>query len=88
MIRAFSCATPDGEARGIQPEVHASVLRGLLFAERKTGWNVLATKAIFDRHGRVLQGPPPRPLPKIQLEQRGDQVFAVGVERQEAGEGI
>jgi Rieske Fe-S protein len=30
--------------------------------------------------GRVLQGPPPRPLPRIRLEQRGDEVFAVGVE--------
>jgi nitrite reductase/ring-hydroxylating ferredoxin subunit len=29
--------------------------------------------------GRVLQGPPPRPLPKIELEQRGGRVFAVGV---------
>jgi Rieske Fe-S protein len=37
--------------------------------------------------GGVLQGPPPRPLPKIQLEQRGDQVFAIGVEAQEHGEG-
>ena len=37
--------------------------------------------------GRVLQGPPPRPLPKIHLEQRGDQVFAIGMEAQEYGEG-
>jgi Rieske Fe-S protein len=29
--------------------------------------------------GRVLQGPPPRPLPRIQLEQRGGQIYAVGV---------
>jgi nitrite reductase/ring-hydroxylating ferredoxin subunit len=30
--------------------------------------------------GRVLQGPPPRPLPRVRLEQRGDDVVAVGVE--------
>ena len=30
--------------------------------------------------GRVLQGPPPRPLPRIRLEQRGDDIVAVGVE--------
>ena len=30
--------------------------------------------------GRVLQGPPPRPLPRIQLEQRGDELMATGVE--------
>lgn len=29
--------------------------------------------------GRVLQGPPPRPLPQIRLEQRGDDVVAVGL---------
>jgi Rieske Fe-S protein len=30
--------------------------------------------------GRVLQGPPPRPLPRIRLEQRGDDIVAVGIE--------
>jgi Rieske Fe-S protein len=28
--------------------------------------------------GRVLQGPPPRPLPRIDLVQRGNQLIAVG----------
>ena len=31
------------------------------------------------RTGAVLQGPPPRPLPRVQLERRGDQVIAMGV---------
>lgn len=30
--------------------------------------------------GRVLQGPPPRPLPRIVLERRGDEVWATGVD--------
>lgn len=30
--------------------------------------------------GRVLQGPPPRPLPRIRLSQRGDEILAVGME--------
>jgi Rieske Fe-S protein len=29
--------------------------------------------------GRVLQGPPPRPLPRVLLEQRGDLLIAVGL---------
>ena len=29
--------------------------------------------------GAVLYGPPPRPLPRIALEQRGDDVWAVGM---------
>jgi Rieske Fe-S protein len=30
--------------------------------------------------GRVLQGPPPRPLPKVMLEQRGEELVAVGLD--------
>ena len=30
--------------------------------------------------GRVLQGPPPRPLPRILLERRGDGLWAVGID--------
>jgi Rieske Fe-S protein len=30
-------------------------------------------------NGRVLQGPPPRALPQIRLEQRGDDLVAVGL---------
>lgn len=32
------------------------------------------------RTGRVLQGPPPRPLPRIVLERRGDRLVATGVD--------
>ncbi|MEX0791217.1 MAG: Rieske (2Fe-2S) protein [Actinomycetota bacterium] len=31
-----------------------------------------------ERTGAVLAGPPPRPLPKIRLEERSDGVYAVG----------
>jgi Rieske Fe-S protein len=30
--------------------------------------------------GRVLQGPPPRPLPRILLEERGGELWAVGID--------
>jgi Rieske Fe-S protein len=30
--------------------------------------------------GRVLQGPPPRPLPRVRLERRGDLLVAVGID--------
>jgi Rieske Fe-S protein len=30
-------------------------------------------------NGRVLQGPPPRPLPQVILETRGDEIVAVGL---------
>lgn len=34
--------------------------------------------------GRVLQGPPPRPLPQVRLEQRGDDLVAVGMVKAES----
>ena len=37
--------------------------------------------------GRVLQGPPPRPLPMIRIEERGGDIVATGVELQGGGEG-
>jgi Rieske Fe-S protein len=33
------------------------------------------------RTGAVLQGPPPRPLPRVVLERRGDQLVAMGLQR-------
>ena len=36
------------------------------------------------KDGRVLQGPPQRPLPRILLQQKGDELFAVGVDLGEA----
>ncbi|HSD28555.1 MAG TPA: Rieske 2Fe-2S domain-containing protein, partial [Vicinamibacteria bacterium] len=36
----------------------------------------------FDaRDGSVLAGPPPRPLPRVTLERRGDDLWAVGIRR-------
>lgn len=35
--------------------------------------------------GRVLQGPPPRPLPRIVLRRDGDTILAVGVDNQSEG---
>ena len=38
-------------------------------------------EGVFDlRSGRVLAGPPPRPLPRVLLEVRGDDVYATGIE--------
>ncbi len=36
--------------------------------------------------GQVLRGPPPRPLPRIVIERRGNELFAVGVVIQRTGE--
>ena len=39
----------------------------------------------FGMDGRVLQGPPPRPLPRIELAQRGGQLVAIRVITREEG---
>jgi Rieske Fe-S protein len=31
--------------------------------------------------GKVLAGPPPRPLPRIELEHKGDELWATGIQR-------
>jgi nitrite reductase/ring-hydroxylating ferredoxin subunit len=42
-------------------------------------------EGFFDlKTGVVLAGPPPRPLPRITLEIRGDDVYATGIERRTA----
>ena len=35
---------------------------------------------LFNLEGQPIAGPPTRPLPRVQLEQRGDQLFAIGLE--------
>ncbi len=35
--------------------------------------------------GRVLQGPPPRPLPRVRLLERGGRIFAAGIDVQAEG---
>ncbi len=37
------------------------------------------------RTGQVLQGPPPRPLPRIRLRREGDRLLAVGIDLQNEG---
>ena len=60
----------------------------MYYAADATGSSARATRAISPpTNGRVLQGPPPRPLPRVRLEQRGDELVAVGMSQEgdEAG---
>ena len=39
-------------------------------------------EGFFDaRDGKVLSGPPPRPLPRVELEKRGEDLWAIGLSR-------
>jgi Rieske Fe-S protein len=35
---------------------------------------------LFNLQGQPVAGPPTRPLPRITVEQRGDQLYATGME--------
>ena len=68
------------DVRGLQPEVHASLLRR---RAARSGRNATARAIVgtFDLDtGRPLAGPPRRPLPRITLEIRGGIIYATGVE--------
>jgi Rieske Fe-S protein len=69
-----------GDTRGLQPGVHAPVLRGgaRLRGGRTPGLPV-PRGLLRSATGRNIAGPPPRPLPQIELEVVGDEVYAVGV---------
>jgi Rieske Fe-S protein len=33
----------------------------------------------FDEQGKVLAGPPPRPLPRVEISREGDELWATGM---------
>lgn len=71
---------PDGELVAYSQKcthlacaVVPKIEEGVLHCPCHQGYFDLAT-------GRNIAGPPPRPLPRIELEVAGDEVFAVGIE--------
>ena len=58
------------------------------FNAEKTQLDCPCHNGTFDaRTGRVLGGPPPRPLPRIALKIENGEIFASGLAAQEGGEG-
>jgi len=58
----------------------------VVYAPKKERFECPCHQGYFSaRDGRVLQGPPQRPLPRIVLERRGDRLIAVGVDLQAEG---
>jgi Rieske Fe-S protein len=71
---------PDGELAAFsQTCTHLSC--AVYYAAEKNRLECPCHEGYFSvNDGRVLQGPPPRPLPQIRVEERGGQVVATGVE--------
>jgi Rieske Fe-S protein len=52
----------------------------VLYEERTRRLECPCHEGFFEcETGRVLSGPPPRPLPVVALEQRGDEIWAIGM---------
>ena len=61
--------------------MHASLLRGLLLDESSNRLECPCHQGFFSiADGAVLQGPPRRPLPRVVLERRGDELVAIRME--------
>ena len=71
---------PDGELAAFSQKcTHLSC--AVYYAAEKNRLECPCHEGYFSvNDGRVLQGPPPRPLPQIRVEERGGQVVATGVE--------
>jgi len=52
----------------------------VVYAAAENGLFCPCHHGLFNLAGQPIAGPPTRPLPRVQLEQRGDQLFAVGME--------
>ena len=77
---AFWCATL-GQARRVLAGLHPSVVRGRAPAGRRRALACPCHKGSFSaRDGHPLAGPPTRRLPRIVIEQRGDEIVATGIE--------
>ncbi len=52
----------------------------VVYDQAKAGLFCPCHHGLFNLAGEPIAGPPTRPLPRINLEQRGDQLYAVGKE--------
>ena len=70
-----------GRTRRVLPGLHPSVVRGRAPAGRAGARRVRATRdRSHPADGQPLAGPPTRRLPRIVIEQRGDEIVATGIE--------
>ena len=71
--------TPDAYVAYSQKCTHLSC--AVYFAQQENRLECPCHEGYFSvRDGRVLQGPPPRPLPRVLLERRGGELVAVGID--------
>ena len=63
--------------RRLQPKMHTSFVCGLLRPEQDRLECPCHQGYFSVKNGSVLQGPPTRPLPRVVLERKGDELIAL-----------
>jgi arsenite oxidase small subunit len=71
--------TPDGKLVAYS-QVCTHLSCAVVYDKTENGLFCPCHHGLFNLEGQPVAGPPTRPLPRILLEQRGDQIFAIGKE--------
>lgn len=71
--------TPEGKVVAYS-QVCTHLSCAVVYDKAENGLFCPCHHGLFNLAGQPIAGPPTRPLPRVQLEQRGDQLFAVGME--------
>jgi len=71
--------TPEGNLVAYS-QVCTHLSCAVVYDRTENGFFCPCHHGLFNLAGQPIAGPPTRPLPRVQLVQRGDQIFAVGME--------
>ena len=71
--------TPDGKLVAYS-QVCTHLSCAVVYDKAENGLFCPCHHGLFNLEGQPVAGPPTRPLPRVQLEQRGDKLFAIGLE--------
>ncbi|MCE9574289.1 MAG: Rieske (2Fe-2S) protein [Deltaproteobacteria bacterium] len=84
--RCLLVRTPDGQLHAFSQKcTHLSC--AVVYSAARDRLECPCHDGVFSvRTGAVLAGPPPRPLPRIAVEERADGVYAIGVEDGDDGD--
>ena len=71
--------TPEGKLVAYS-QVCTHLSCAVIYDQAENGFFCPCHHGLFDLAGQPIAGPPTRPLPRVTLEQRGDKIYAVGLE--------
>jgi nitrite reductase/ring-hydroxylating ferredoxin subunit len=71
--------TPDGKLVAFS-QVCTHLSCAVIYKKAKNGLFCPCHHGLFNLAGEPVAGPPTRPLPRVTLEQRGDRIYATGME--------